>query len=253
MITSDEATGHPAPERFDDRSVSRVLAVVAHPDDMEYGGAAAVAQWRSRGVEVAYVLATSGEAGIDSLAPDKAGPLREAEQREACRRVGVEDVRFLGFPDGTLEYGLPLRRAIAKEIRRFRPDTVLTLSFRERWPGGPLNQADHIAAGKAVVDAARDAGNRWVFPELESEGVQPWNGVRVVLALSSPDATHAIDVSEGFEAGLESLRAHEEYLGGLGEGGAQQEQFIADNLAAAGRSIGTRYALAVELLPINLW
>jgi LmbE family N-acetylglucosaminyl deacetylase len=253
LSTSDEATQHPARERFDDRSVSRVLAVVAHPDDMEYGGAAAVAQWRSRGAEVAYVLATSGEAGIDSLAPDKAGPLREAEQREACRRVGVQDVRFLGFPDGTLEYGLPLRRAIAREIRRFRPDTVLTLSFRERWPGGPLNQADHIAAGKAVVDAARDAGNRWVFPELESDGLQPWNGVRLVLALSSPDATHTIDVSDGFEAGMESLRAHEEYLTGLGDGGAQQEQFVAQNLATTGKAIGADYGIDVEVLPINLW
>ncbi|HEX5534890.1 MAG TPA: PIG-L deacetylase family protein [Actinomycetales bacterium] len=253
MSISGEVTQHPALERFDDRSVSRVLAVVAHPDDMEYGGAAAVAQWRSRGADVAYVLATSGEAGIDSLAPDRAGPLRETEQREACRRVGVHDVRFLGFPDGTVEYGLPLRRAIAREIRRFRPDTVLTSNFRERWPGGPLNQADHVAVGRAVVDAARDAGNRWVFPEHAGEGVHPWNGTRLVLALSSPDATHAIDVSEGFEAGIESLRAHQEYLVGLGEGGAQQEKFVAENLAQVGRTLGTRYALPVEVLPINLW
>ena len=253
MSTSDEARRHPALERFDDSSVSRVLAVVAHPDDMEYGGAAAVAQWRSRGVDVAYVLATSGEAGIDSMAPDQARPLRQAEQREACRRVGVDDVRFLGFPDGTVEYGLPLRRAIAREIRQFRPDTVVTSNFRERWRGGPLNQADHIAVGRAVVDAARDAGNRWVFPELENDGVQPWNGVRLVLALSSSDATKAIDVSEGFEAGLESLRAHEHYLAGLGEGGAQQEQFVAQNLAATGKAIGVDYGVEIEVLPINLW
>jgi LmbE family N-acetylglucosaminyl deacetylase len=238
---------------YDDSALRRVLAVVAHPDDMEYGGAAAVAMWTARGVDVAYVLATSGEAGIDGIAPAQAGPLREAEQTEACAHVGVQDVRFLGFPDGTVEYGLPLRSALAAEIRRFRPDTVVTGAFRETWPGGVLNQADHIAVGRALIDAVRDAGNRWVFPDLAEAGLEPWNGVRTVLAMASPAATHAIDVTDGFDAGVASLRAHRAYLEGLGASAPDPADFLDRMLGDAGKRAGVRYAIAVEVLPLQLW
>lgn len=194
----------------------RALVVVAHPDDMEYGAAAAVARWVDQGKHVTYCLVTSGEAGIDSLAPEEAGPLREREQRAACAAVGVRDVVFLHFPDGALEYGLALRRAVAREIRRHRPDIVITGNFRETWDGQALNQADHIAVGRAALDAARDAANRWVFRELLDEGWQPWSGVRQLWAAASPLATHGVDVTETFDRGLASLRAHEAYLVGLG-------------------------------------
>jgi LmbE family N-acetylglucosaminyl deacetylase len=233
---------------FEDGDLSRVLAVVAHPDDMEYGGAAAVASWRARGVEVGYVIATSGEAGIDSLPPDRAGPLREREQREACARVGVEELKFLGFSDGTVEYSLELRRAIAGEIRRFRPDTVVTGGFRETWPGGMLNQADHVAVGRAVVDAARDAGNRWVFTDLADGGLEPWNGVRTVLAFGSPLAGHAVDVTDGFAAGVASLEAHAEYLAGLGDSAPVPADMLEQMLGATGQLVGVRHAVAVEVL-----
>jgi LmbE family N-acetylglucosaminyl deacetylase len=233
---------------FDDGDLARVLAVVAHPDDMEYGGAAAVAVWRARSVEVAYVIATSGEAGIDSLPPEQSGPLREREQREACGQVGVEDLTFLGFPDGTVEYSLELRRAIAREIRRFRPDAVVTGSFRETWPGGMLNQADHVAVGRAVVDAARDAGNRWVFPDLADGGLEPWDGVRTVLATGSPLAGHAVDVTEGFEAGVASLEAHAQYLAGLGAAAPVPADMLEEILGTTGRLAGVRHAVSVEVL-----
>nr|KEP23612.1 GlcNAc-PI de-N-acetylase [Georgenia sp. SUBG003] len=233
---------------FDDSYVARVLAVVAHPDDMEYGGAAAVACWTARGADVAYVIATSGEAGIDSLPPGRARPLREREQREACARVGVTDLRFLGFPDGTVEYSLDLRRAIAAEIRRFRPDTVVTGGFRETWPGGLLNQADHIAVGRAVVDAVRDAGNRWVFTDLVEDGLEPWGGARTVLAFGSPLAEHAVDVTAGFAAGVASLEAHAEYLAGLGASAPVPAEMLGDMLGTTGRAAGVRHAVAVEVL-----
>jgi LmbE family N-acetylglucosaminyl deacetylase len=103
----------------------RALAVVAHPDDLEYGGAAAVARWTADGRTVTYLLATRGEAGIDSLPPAECGPLREAEQRAAAAAVGVEVVEFL------VEYGVPLRRDLAAAIRRHRPELVVTTNHRE--------------------------------------------------------------------------------------------------------------------------
>ena len=93
---------------------STALAIVAHPDDLEYGTAAAVARWTSEGRRVVYCLATRGEAGIDGMAPEEAGPTREKEQRCAASVVGVTEVDFLDHPDGMLEYGLPLRRDFAR-------------------------------------------------------------------------------------------------------------------------------------------
>jgi LmbE family N-acetylglucosaminyl deacetylase len=82
------------------------LAVIAHPDDMEFGASAAVARWTSQGKHIAYCLVTSGEAGIDSIPPDECRVLRQEEQRRSCEIVGVTEVEFLGFPDGVLEYGV---------------------------------------------------------------------------------------------------------------------------------------------------
>src|SRR6478752_4017922 len=117
----------------------RALCVVAHPDDLEYGAAAAVARWTGQGKRVAYCLATSGEAGIDDLPPEDCGAVREAEERAGAALVGVTEVEFLGFPDGTLEYGLPLRKAFAAAIRRHRPDVLITISHHESWGPGTAN------------------------------------------------------------------------------------------------------------------
>ena len=97
--------------------------------------------------------------------PDECRRVREAEQIESGRVVGVDVVEFLGQPDGVLEYGVALREVIAAVVRRHRPEIVITNNFRDTWGGTSLNQADHIATGKATLDAVRDAGNRWVFRE----------------------------------------------------------------------------------------
>ena len=143
---------------------SRALAVVAHPDDLEYGAAGAVARWTAEGRTVTYLLVTRGEAGIDTIPPAECGPLREAEQRAAAQVVGVDVVEFLDHPDGLLEYGIPLRRDIAAAIRRHRPELVITSNHRDHWAGGGWNMADHTAVGRAAIDAVRDAANRWLFP-----------------------------------------------------------------------------------------
>src|SRR4051794_12680036 len=107
------------------------LAIVAHPDDMEFGSAAAVARWTGQGKKIAYIMVTSGEAGIDGLTPDECRRVREAEQIESARIVGVDTVEFLGFKDGVIEYGLPLRAAIAQVVRRHQPQIVMTGNFHD--------------------------------------------------------------------------------------------------------------------------
>src|SRR5690606_36962371 len=136
------------------------LCVAAHPDDLEYGTAAAVAGWTASGKSVSYLLATRGEAGIDSMPPEEAAPARAQEERDGAAEVGVDRVDFLDFTDGAVEFGLPLRKAIAAHIRRVRPDLVVSMTSEEFFPGGFLNQADHRAVGLATLDACADAGNQ---------------------------------------------------------------------------------------------
>ena len=229
----------------------RALAVVAHPDDLEFGAAGAVARWTAQGKEIVYCLVTSGEAGIDGMSPDETKVVREAEQRASAGVVGVSAVEFLGLPDGILEYGVPLRREITKVVRRHRPDIVITNNFRDTWDGADaLNQADHMATGRATLDAVRDAGNRWIFPE---QGLEPWGKVQQLWAAGSPEGRHAVDITGTFDRGLESLQAHEAYLRGLGEGAFDPEEFLEGIGRAAGTRLGTRYAAPFEVFTINLF
>lgn len=227
---------------------SRALAVVAHPDDLEYGASGAIARWVAEGRTVTYLLATKGEAGIDNLPPAECGPLREAEQRAAAAAVGVQVVEFLDYPDGIVEYGIGLRRDIAAAIRRHRPELVITLNHRDVFPGGALNMADHRAVGLAVLDAVRDAANRWVFPEVG----EPWSGVRWVAVAASPHNTHAVDITDYFDAAVASLRAHETYLAALGGSMAEPEPFLRRAAEeAAARLPGSRLATAFELIAMS--
>jgi LmbE family N-acetylglucosaminyl deacetylase len=226
----------------------RALAVVAHPDDLEYGGAAAVAHWTAQGRTGTYMHANRGEAGVDSLPPAECGPLREAEQRAAAAEVGVDVVEFLDHPDGLIEYGVPLRRDIAAGIRRHRPELVITGNFHETWPGGVgRNMADHIAVGRATVDAVRDAANRWLHPDAG----EPWSGVRWVAVAASPLNSHAVEISGSFERGVASLAAHRAYLAELGGSMAEPETFLRGMAEAdAGRLPGARLATAFELIEL---
>ncbi|MBC3189610.1 PIG-L family deacetylase [Pseudonocardia sp. C8] len=233
----------PLPEDAD-----RVLVVVAHPDDMEYGGSGAVARWTAQGKQVAYLLVTRGEAGIDSLRPDECARVREVEQRVACAAVGVEVCEFLDHPDGLVEYSTALRRDIAAGIRRHRPQLVVTGNHREAWDaeGRFLNQADHIAVGRAVIDAVRDAANRWIFPGI---GGEPWAGVHGVALAGSPRARHAVDISDHIDAAVASLRAHEQYLAGLSGPMADPDTFLrAEAERAAARLPGATAAAVFEYL-----
>jgi LmbE family N-acetylglucosaminyl deacetylase len=229
----------------------RALCVVAHPDDLEFGAAAAVARWTGQGKHVVYCMVTSGEAGIDAMDPTESRQVREAEQLASARVVGVDTVDFLGLPDGILEYGVPLRRAIAAAVRRHRPDIVITNNFRDTWGGRNLNQADHIATGKATLDAVRDAGNRWVFHDQVEGGLQPWGGVGQVWAANSPGSGHGVDISATFDAGVESLRAHRAYIEGLGWEDFDPAEFLEGIARSSGSRMGVPLAVAFEVFPMG--
>lgn len=157
------------------------------------------------------------------------------------KAVGVSHVEFLDYPDAALEYSLALRRDIARVIRTYRPDAVVTGSWDAVSVIG-LNQADHRVAGLAVIDALRDAGNRWVFPELLDEGRQP-HSARWLLVSGDVHPTHGVDVTgEPLEHGIASLEAHAWYLAGI-PGHPPPRPMIAGITALQGRAMGVPNAV----------
>lgn len=223
---------------------SRALVVVAHPDDMEYGGAAAVARWTGQGKWVGYVLVSDGEAGITDMPPHGVGPLRRQEQRAACAVVGVTDVEFLGHPDGAIVESLALRGDLAVAIRCHRPDIIVSINHRDSWGGTSWNHADHRAVGRALLDAIRDAANPWIFPDAGD----PWPGVRFAAFNASPNPTHAVDVTDAFEIGLRSLESHRVYLEHLNGDAAAPGSFLRSMAEENGRRLGVDLAVAFELV-----
>lgn len=222
----------------------RGLAVVAHPDDMEYGAAAAVARWTAQGKRIAYVLVSDGEAGIVSMPPQEAGPIRREEQVASCQVVGVTEVEFLGHPDGRITESLQLRADLADAIRRHQPDVVLSINFRDSWGGPSWNHADHRAVGRALLDAVRDAGNPWVFPDRGST----WDGSRFVAFSGSPQPTHAVDTTDTFDVGVRSLESHRVYLEHLGGDMANPADFLRRGATEAGARLGVPLAATFEII-----
>jgi LmbE family N-acetylglucosaminyl deacetylase len=232
----------PVPEDWE-----RAVAVVAHPDDLEYGVAAAVARWTGQGKRVSYLLATKGEAGIAGMSPDQVGPLRVEEERRSAAVVGVSEVEFLDHADGLVEYGIPLRRDLAAAFRRLEPEVVIGMSFDLTWgEEGPVNHSDHRAVGLAVLDACRDAANGWVFPEAGP----PCAGIRDAYIASVGNPTHFVDVTETIDAGVASLREHRAYIEGLGRE-FDPDEFLKNMAGYVGLGAGCEYAVAFRRYPMG--
>lgn len=188
----------------------RLLVVVAHPDDIDFGFAGTVATLTAAGTEVSYCLVTSGDAGgYDDGIPREEMPLmREAEQREAAKRVGVTDLHFLRFPDGRVQADLELRKAISRVIRQVRPDVVATQNPERRWDSMYGSHPDHMETAEATMCAVYpDARNPYAFPELREEEHLEAHSVSEVWVMGL-EPVRAIDVTDAVDVKLEALRAH---------------------------------------------
>lgn len=194
----------------------RAMVIVAHPDDIEFGCAGTVARWVRGGAEVCYVVCTSGDAGIadPTLTRAQAAAIREAEQRAAADLVGVHEVVFLREPDGVVVNTLDLRKALVREIRRFKPEVVVTMDPTVLYVGGEyINHPDHRAVGTAAVDAVFPAaGQPHVFEELAGEGLAP-HKVRKVYVIGFSEGETVVDIADTFDLKLAALRAHASQMG----------------------------------------
>lgn len=192
--------------------LERALVIVSHPDDAEFGAAPTIAQLTTSGVRVDYVVTTDGSKGTEDpdVTPERLAATRAAEQRAAADILGVREIVHLGYPDGYLMPTLDLRRDITRQIRRYRPDLVITQNPQRRLDHNPyVGHPDHLATGEAtlasIYPAARDHLN---FPELwRDEHLEPWK-VRQVLLTGVEEPNLWIDVAGTFELGLRSILAH---------------------------------------------
>ena len=196
----------------DGRRIERVLAVMAHPDDVDFGAAGTVRTWTQAGIEVAYCLITNGDAGgFDPAVPRSEIPgIRQAEQRAAGALLGVTDVRFLGYRDGELSVSHELRRDISRVIRQVRPDRMLIQSPERNWSRIQASHPDHLAAGEAAICAVYpDARNPFAHTSLLlDEGLEEWTVPEVwVMATPTPDTW--VDVTAHADAKFAALRAHD--------------------------------------------
>jgi LmbE family N-acetylglucosaminyl deacetylase len=195
-----------------DQDVERVLVVAAHPDDVDFGAAGTIAGWTKAGIEVSYCIATDGDAGGFDPAVARADipGIRQSEQRAAAAEVGVSDVVFLGHPDGAVTASLDLRRDIARQIRRVRPQRVLSPSPERNYQRIAASHPDHRAVGEAALCAVYpDARNPYAFPELRvDEGLEDWKVAEVWLMASPLHPLHYVDVTDTFDRKVAALRAH---------------------------------------------
>lgn len=229
------------------RTPERVLVIAAHPDDIEFGVAGSVAKWRAEGAEVAYVIVTDGSAGSNEpgVDLDELAAQRKAEQTAAAEAVGVTDVRFLGYKDGTLEPTIALRRELTRIIREFKPDRVVTQDpttvFVEN---GYINHPDHRAAGEAAVYATFPSSeSRPIFPELLDEGYEP-HKVRELYMMLSLEPTHIVDITDVMDRKLAALFKHESQLG------PEVEEWIREMNAEMGKLADCQYGESYRVMTL---
>ena len=201
------------------KSSQKILVILAHPDDPEFFCGGTLARWVDAGHEVSYSLLTKGDKGLNGWSkvdPKELTRIREEEQRNAAKVLGVKKVNFLPYKDGYLVADLTLRKSIVEEIRREKPDILVScdpmgLYFREN----ALNHPDHLAAGKAVVEAAYPAaGNPLFFPDLIEKNLKPHSVKEIWLSLPE-NANVNLDVTGQWEKKIQALACHKSQVGDI--------------------------------------
>ena len=212
--------------------------IIAHPDDAEFTVAGTVARWAKEGARVIYVVCTDGSRGSNKpdKPPEVMKPIRHAEQQAAARVLGVEQVIFLDYEDGTLQPTLELRRDLTRLIRRFKPDIVICADPSGLFRGNAyVNHPDHRAAGEAALYAVfPSACTRFVFRELLAEGLEP-HKVREIYLYGSPEPDTWVDITPTMELKLAALKCHRSQV---------KPEYVDERLRNWNGELGRRYGVA---------
>ena len=222
----------------------RGMVVVAHADDAEWGCSATVAKWCAEGWEVVYVLCTDGSKGSDDpgMTGCRLAKIREQEQRNAGAVLGLREVVFLGYADSLLQPTLELRRDIAREIRRYKPDVLICGNpVRHLAGNGYIGHPDHYAAAEAALSAVFPAArDRLTFPELLEQGLEP-HKVKEVWVMDHRDPDNFVDVSGYLDIAIEALKQHQTQVGG-----EDVELHMKNWRSKIGEKVGFQYAEAFK-------
>ena len=193
-----------------DEEIKRVLVVMAHPDDCDFGAGGTIAQWTARGIEVSYCIITNGDQGGEEsgIPLEEMAKVRQKEQRDAGAALGVSEITYLNYRDGWLMPSIELRKEIVKAIRIAKPDRMVVQSPERNWERIYASHPDHLAAGETAIQAVYpDARNPFAFTDLKEAGLEPWR-VREVWITGSPTPNHFVDITDTFSKKMDALHAH---------------------------------------------
>ena len=220
----------------------RVLVVTAHPDDMEFGCAGALAKWIDEGAEVTLAVVTDGSTGTQDreLMGEKLAAIRREETEAAAQVVGIQELVWMGEPDGYVEYTLELRKEIARLFRRFKPHRFIVMDPAPTMEDRFVNHPDHRAVGQASLDVSMTAGTTpGHFPELLDEGLEPWRGLRELYIQGPGQKPVAVDITATIDRKIQALLCHRSQIGDDEE---QIGQWVREFSAAQGAPAGFDYA-----------
>lgn len=234
-----------------DEEIKRVLVVMAHPDDCDFGAGGTIAQWTARGIEVSYCIITNGDQGGEEsgIPLEEMAKVRQKEQRDAGAALGVTEITYLNYRDGWLMPSIELRKDIVKAIRIAKPDRMVVQSPERNWERIYASHPDHLAAGETAIQAVYpDARNPFAFTDLKAAGFEPWR-VREVWITGSPTPNHFVDITDTFTKKMAALRAHvsqtahneelDEMVRGWGERNAESQGLAPGRIAEIFKVIST--------------
>jgi len=236
---------------LNDDEIKRVLVVMAHPDDCDFGAGGTIAQWSAKGIQVSYCIITNGDQGGEEsgIPLEQMAQVRQKEQRDAGAALGVSDITYLNYRDGWLMPSIELRKEIVKAIRIAKPDRMLVQSPERNWERIFASHPDHLAAGETAIQAVYpDARNPYAFTDLKEAGFEPWR-VREVWMTGSPTPNHFVDITDTFSKKMAALHAHvsqtahnkelEKMVREWGERNAQAQGLAAGRVAEVFKVIST--------------
>ncbi|MEY3325217.1 MAG: hypothetical protein RL694_104 [Actinomycetota bacterium] len=236
---------------LNDDEIKRVLVVMAHPDDCDFGAGGTIAQWSAKGIQVSYCIITNGDQGGEEsgIPLEEMAQVRQKEQRDAGAALGVSDITYLNYRDGWLMPSIELRKEIVKAIRIAKPDRMVVQSPERNWERIFASHPDHLAAGETAIQAVYpDARNPYAFTDLKEAGFEPWR-VREVWMTGSPTPNHFVDITDTFSKKMAALHAHvsqtahnkelEKMVREWGERNAQAQGLAVGRVAEVFKVIGT--------------
>lgn len=230
-------------------AVERVLVVVAHPDDVDFGSGGTIAKWVSQGTSVAYCIVTDGDAGGFDLSVDRLEmpAIRRREQTNAARVFGVTDLTFLGYKDGELQVSMGLRKDISRRIRQFKPDRVICQSTERNYERIYASHPDHLAAAEAALCAVYpDSRNPFAFPELLLENLDA-HSVKDVLMQASPNPNSFTEITGFLDRKISAILEHRSQMPNPEETAEFVRSWATSSASAAGLPDG-RHAELYQLV-----